>query len=389
MFLRSVFLPVLFLSSYVLYAQTNPFKGKRNIDIPTIDISNETQRQTVVEKGTPRKRNGHPHTIYLPQNNSILAIWTIGHGGAADQLKRSLDGGKTWSDLMKVPQGWHAHSNCPPLYMLQDPEGNELLTTFVNRGPTGFKMYRATSSDLGETWTNFAPVKIAGEDQELMADVMPFTAIVPIEGGKKLLGVTNIRRPYEGKRTNILAQSISEDGGATWSHWRIVQDLGPEFMLCEPELIRSPDGKQLLMLIRENNRDYNSWIMLSDDEGATWSVPFQGPASVTLDRHQAHYAPDGRLVIVGRDVARNSPSKGHFAAWVGTYDDLANGREGEYRIKLLHSFKTTEYPGLEILPDGTFVATNSVGYRPDENYSIVSVRFKLSEIDKMRKSMGK
>ena len=112
---------------------------------------------------------------------------------------------------------------------------------------------------------------------------------------------------------------------------------------------------------------------------------FQAPASVTFDRHQAKYAPDGRLVIVGRDVAEKSSSKGHFAAWVGTYQDLAEGREGQYRVKLIHSYKTTEYPGLVVLPDGTFVATTSLPYRKGENYSLVCTRFKLEELDKQVK----
>ena len=123
--------------------------------------------------------------------------------------------------------------------------------------------------------------------------------------------------------------------------------------------------------------------MISNNEGKTWSEPFQATGSVTMDRHQAKYAPDGRLVIVGRDTAEESPTKNHFVAWIGTYEDLVKGREGQYRVKLLHTYTSTEYPGLELLPDGTFVATNSVVYRPDENYSVVSTRFKLEELDKL------
>lgn len=244
------------------------------------------------------------------------------------------------------------------------------------------KMYRAFSTDNGNSWSPFYPVMLPDHKDTLRADVMPFTAITPIEGGKKLLGFTNIRRPYEGGKTNIIAQSISEDGGITWGHWRIILDLGDPHIPCEPEVIRSPDGKKLLMIMRENNRSFNSWIMLSDNEGKTWKEPFQAHASVTMDRHQASYADDGRLVIVGRDVAEKSPSKGHFVAWVGTFDDLVNGSEGQYRIKLLHTYKTTEYPGLNKLPDGTFVATNSVAYREGENYSIVSTRFTLDDMDR-------
>jgi len=357
----------------------------KNITIPTLDISSDSVRQVIIAQGTPEIRQGHPHTILMPDGETIFAIWTVGHGGPCGQLKKSSDGGKTWSEMLEVPDNWKQHANCPPLYLLPDKQGNERLFTFVNRGPYGYKMYRSVSEDAGNTWSPFEPVLVESSSDTLIADVMPFTAIVPIENGQKLLGVTNIRRPYEGGRTNILAQSYSNDGGFTWSHWRIILDLGHPHVPCEPEIVRSPDGKQLLMLIRENNRDFNSWIMLSDNEGKTWSEPYQATASVTMDRHQAHYSPDGRLVIVGRDVAENSPSKGHFAAWVGTYQDLVEGREGQYRVKLLHSYKTTEYPGLEVLPDGTFVATTSVGYRPGENYSVVSTQFKLEEFDKMTK----
>lgn len=358
---------------------------QKEITIPTIDISNDTGRHVIIAKGTPKIRQGHPGTILMPDKKTMFVTWTKGHGGSCGQLKKSSDGGQSWSELLEVPDNWKEHSNCPPLYLLSDPQENERLFTYVNRGPKGLKMYCSYSEDEGNNWSPLEPVRIENSNDTLIADVMPFTAIVPVQNGQKLLGFTNLRRPYHKGRTNMIAQSHSFDGGFTWSNWRIVLDLGEPHVPCEPEIIRSPDGKQLLMLIRENNRDYNSWIMLSNNEGKTWGEPFQAPASVTMDRHQASYAKDGRLVIVGRDVAEKSPCKGHFVAWVGTYDDLAEGYEGQYRIKLLHTYKTTEYPGLEVLPDGTFVATNSVSYRPEENYSVVSTRFKLEELDKFAK----
>ena len=71
-------------------------------------------------------------------------------------------------------------------------------------------------------------------------------------------------------------------------------------------------------------------------------------------------------------------------AWVGRYEDLHAGREGQYRLRLLQHhgrFGDCGYPGLEVLPDGTFVATTYVVHKPDEQNSVVSVRFKLDEID--------
>ena len=43
------------------------------------------------------------------------------------------------------------------------------------------------------------------------------------------------------------------------------------------------------------------------------------------------------------------------------------------------------YPGVELLSDGTIVATTYVQYHPGaEKNSVVSARFKLAETDKLR-----
>ena len=86
--------------------------------------------------------------------------------------------------------------------------------------------------------------------------------------------------------------------------------------------------------------------------------------------------------MVFRDRARNSGTFTHFVAWVGCYEDLAGGGEGDFRIKLLHSHNGGDcgYPGLECFPDGTFLATTYIKYRPGpEKNSIVALRFHLSE----------
>jgi hypothetical protein len=164
---------------------------------------------------------------------------------------------------------------------------------------------------------------------------------------------------------------------------RIICDM-PGFKPCEPCFLRSPDGKQLLCLMRENTRTINSLFMVSDDEGKTWSQPESVQGSLTGDRHQAKYTPDGRLVIVFRDIAPESPTRGHFVGWVGTYQDIVGQREGQYRLKLLHNYAGTDcgYPGLELLPDGTFLATTYLKYWNDRRkHSVVSTRFKMEELD--------
>jgi hypothetical protein len=178
-------------------------------------------------------------------------------------------------------------------------------------------------------------------------------------------------------------QTISADGGLTWSEPRVVvavKDKDP----CEPYVFRSPDGAELCCLLRENTHKGCSLVTFSRDEGQTWSKPIDTSWGLTGDRHQGVCTKDGRLVIAFRDQALKSPTRGHFVAWVGTYDDIRKGRPGAYRVKLLHSYAGGDcgYPGMELLPDGTIVATTYIKYRPGpEKHSVVSVRFQLAETD--------
>ena len=91
-------------------------------------------------------------------------------------------------------------------------------------------------------------------------------------------------------------------------------------------------------------------LIFSNDEGRTWSRPKEAPFALNGERHKAEYIDDGRLFITFRSIERDKAKKDkHFpgsvcwfsegwVAWVGTYDDLKNHREGQYRIKLAHTY---------------------------------------------------
>jgi hypothetical protein len=89
------------------------------------------------------------------------------------------------------------------------------------------------------------------------------------------------------------------------------------------------------------------------------------------------------LFISSRDTTLESATKGDWVAWVGTYDDIALGREGQYRVRLKDNHKGADcaYPGVEILPDATIVTTTYGHWTPNEPPYILSVRLKLDELD--------
>jgi len=188
-----------------------------------------------------------------------------------------------------------------------------------------------------------------------------------------------------------LYKTFSRDGGRTWSFPEAVYK-SDAVHLCEPGVIRSPDGKQLAVLLRENRRVRNSHVIFSDDEGARWTAPRELPGALTGDRHVAKYAADGRLLVSFRDTTWASLTKGDWVAWVGKYDDIAQGREGQYRARLMDNQNAWDcgYAGVEVLPDGTFVTTSYGHWTAGERPYVVSIRLTLAELDEKarRKEIG-
>lgn len=341
--------------------------------IPQIDISDQRWRHSIVDH-VPGWYLGHPDTVLMGDGRTIYVVYPLEHGGPT-ALRRSDDGGKTWSERLPVPENWSRTANVPTIFRLTDPAGVERLIVFQNMAKPGAEprpanaeltLYRAYSEDGGKTWTPFEPTALRGQ-------VAPNT-VVPISGGRYLTVF---------QLNGTVQMALSSDGGLTWYGQRTIA-THPDAALVEPAAVLSPDGREIAVLIRENSRKYNSMLIVSQDEGATWSEPVELPDTLTGDRHMPVYAPDGRLVITLRDVKEGSPTYGDFVAWIGTYDDLVNLRPGQYRVRLLENKRNlydTGYAGLELLPDGTFVATTYVPLTYGAKPSVVSLRFTLEELD--------
>lgn len=344
--------------------------------LPLVDLSQDPSRHVVVAVGTEEIYQGHPTTLLMPDGKTIFAVWSVNHGGPAGPMARSDDGGRTWTRLDdRLPKGFTSHINCPSIYRMIDREGKERIWVFsawYGQRHGGPQMPRIVSEDRGKTWREMEPL---GEDFRC---VMTFSSVLQLKDGS----YAGFYHRRNGDTLEVL-QTQTEDGGVTWSEPRVIADV-PGKKPCEPFVFRSPDGKQLCCLMRENTHKGCSLMMFSDDEAATWSEPIDTPWGLSGDRHMGVYAPDGRLVVAFRDQAPDSFTRGHFVAWVGTYDDIRQGKPGQCRVKLLHSFAGGDcgYPGMERLPDGTIVATTYVKYRPGaKKHSVMSVRFKMSEVD--------
>lgn len=361
-------------------AQSSP----RGYSIPLLDLAGETNRQVIIDR-EPGQYLGHPTTVLLEDGKTMLCVYPKGHGRGPIIYKRSPDGGKTWSDRLPTPKSWETSKETPTLHRVVDAAGKKRLILWSGLYPARL----AVSEDDGATWSELKP---AGNWGGIV--VMGFVEPLKTGPGHYLAmfhddGRFFTEKPQPTKPvTFTLYQTKSTDGGLTWSAPETVWK-GSDIHLCEPGFARSPDGKQIAVLLRENARRKNSHVIFSDDEAKTWSAPRELPGALTGDRHCGKYAPDGRLFISFRDTTHESATKGDWVAWVGRYEDIVKGSEGQYRVRLMQNYKSGDcaYPGVELLPDGTFVTTTYGHWTTNEPPYIASVRLKLSELDERAKSV--
>ncbi len=351
---------------------------QRGYTIPIIDLADQENRQVVVDR-EPGQYLGHPTTVLLGDSRTMIAVYPKGHGKGAIVMKRSADGGLHWSDRLPVPENWATSKETPTIHRVVDPQGTRRLILFSGLYP----IRMAVSEDDGATWTPLEPIGDFG-------GIVAMASVERLKDGSYMALFHDDGRFLrdEGEVTKFrVYKTISKDGGLTWGQPEVIAEH-PEAHLCEPGLIRSPDGDQIAVLLRENSRKFNSFVIFSDDEGKTWTEPRELPGALTGDRHVGKYGPDGRLFVSFRDTTYESPTRGDWVGWVGTYEDILEGREGQYRVRLMDNTKGADcaYPGVEVLPDGTFVATTYGHWAEGEAPYIVSIRFRLPELDELAKS---
>jgi predicted neuraminidase len=346
----------------------------RGYTIPLIDLAHETHRQFTVDR-EPGQYLGHPTTVLLDDGATLITVYPKGHGRGAIVMKKSTDGGRTWGERLPVPANWSTSQEVPTLHRVIDPRGAKRIIMFSGLYP----IRMAVSADEGESWSPLEPVGEYG-------GIVAMGDVVRLRDGRYMALFHDDGRFLHqgGEKTDdfVVYRVLSADGGVTWSAPQAVTSH-PRAHLCEPGVVRSPDGRQLAMLLRENSRQFNAMVIFSEDEGDTWSTPRELPGALTGDRHKTCYGPDGRLVVTFRDTCLDTQTWGDWCAWVGTYEDIVAGREGQYRVRLMDNTKGADcaYPGLLLQPDGTLVATTYGHWVEGEEPFVVTVRFALEELD--------
>lgn len=416
----------------------------KNYTIPQLDLSVKPNNldakfdylyePTVVDEG--KGYLGHPDSVLL-KDGSVLTFYPEGHGKGKTLSKISHDGGKSYPDtIQNPPASWANSLETPTVYRLEFTEhdwDDKLILICGNpkwpniKTPGGYNC--SLSNDDGKTWSEFQ--LFFGNDDPVykVLPTVPMSSLTKLkENGKfvdKWMGLF-----HDNSFTNYKTiLTFDDNGNMCWSkpepYFTQYKKIQKDSNMCEVECVRSEmgQGDELMLITRSNSKRINSLLSFSNDEGKTWSEPVEAPAAINGERHKADYLPDGRLFITFRSIERDKKklkknyekksmkwySEG-WIAWVGTYDDLKNGREGQYRIKVAHTYLNnqnepsitanadTGYCGNVVLADGT-VVTSSYGifstqeketgtYKTDKGNMkrktyIVSKRINLKDTDEL------
>lgn len=366
---------------------------------------------------------GQPDMIMLDDNQTLYTVFPVGHGVGRIIMMVSHDAGSTWTKKENILESWKTSYETPTIYKLNMTDGTTKLILISGR-PSNFGAPSggwdtSISTDEGETWSEFKTWHPNTSDGKWNEGVVAMASLVQLkENGEyidKWMGVYHNGTTFVNYKTYL---TFDEEGNEQWStpepYLSEYREVESSHQICEVGMFRSPDGNRIVALARNQTHNGPATMFYSDDEGETWSQPVAMPGSLAGERHKILYDPTDptgqRLIVAFREIKYDLNGNNQFdgnsdwvagdwIAWVGTYEDIIEGRDGGYRILLCEDWAAnaksgdTGYTGMAVLPDGTFIL-DAYGHWDKEyseslpNYNvhndwcwIKQAKFKLSDID--------
>lgn len=368
---------------------------------------------------------GHPDSVLL-KNGDVLTVYPSGHGKGAVRGALSKDSGVSYIDVTSsFPQSWRNSRETPTIYRLSfsDGKADKLLlcsanSCWPNETTVGGFNY-SLSDDEGNSWSEFELVFEKKSSFPINDPIVAMASLTRLKRNGEFvdewMGFFHDRRFINYKTILTFDESDTPHWSNPEPYFSQYRDIEREVQMCEVEVIRSDcgSGDELCLICRSNSKRHNSLLSFSHDEGNTWSMPTFAPGALNGERHKADYTKDGRLFITFRSIERDVKKLEQFrekesmpwfsegwVAWVGTYDDLKRGSQGQYRIKIAHTYldgqslpyvtanADTGYCGNVVLDDGTIV-TSSYGAFGEKLANgrfktyVISKRIRLEDTDRL------
>lgn len=178
-----------------------------------------------VQNDTLRYPTWNPVLFQLPKGD-LLLFYKVGPSPSTwwGMLKRSKDGGRTWSAAEKLPEGILGPIKNKPVLL----SNGHLISPSSTEGD-GWRVHFEISADQGNTWRKVGPIN----DPDTYDIIQP-SVLVHRDGRLQMLCRS---------RNSVLASAWSKDQGETWS---LVGDSGLPNNNSGTDAVTLADGRQLV-----------------------------------------------------------------------------------------------------------------------------------------------
>ena len=248
-------------------------------------VDGKWTRPVEVADGVQPDGDRHPcwnPVLFQPKDGPLLLFYKVGPDPQRwwGMVRRSSDGGKTWSEAERLPDGFLGPIKNKPVELAS----GELLCPTSSETPTKpseWRVHFESTPDLGKTWTKSAPQDPAAGE--------PIQAIQP----SVLLHGENRLQAIGRSRSKKLFETWSDDGGKTWSEVALLDVPNPN---SGTDAVTLRDGRHLLVYNDTPSGRSPLNVALSED-GKTWKMvavlenergEFSYPAVIQTDDGLVH-----------------------------------------------------------------------------------------------------
>jgi predicted neuraminidase len=233
---------------------------------PSVEVANGVQPD-----GT-RHPAWNP-VLFQPHGGPLMLFYKVGPSPQTwwGMLRTSSDGGRTWSEARRLPDGILGPIKNKPVQLA---DGTILAPTSTESDsePSRWQVHFERSTDGGKTWTATKRVN----DGVTIGAIQPSILFREKIGGDKLLAVGRTEQ-------DKVFTTSSDDGGQTWSPLSLIDDLpNPNAGI---DALTLADGRQLIVynpvtrgrtpLAVALSRDGHAWtkVLALEDQPGEYSYP--------------------------------------------------------------------------------------------------------------------
>jgi predicted neuraminidase len=196
--------------------------------------------------------------LFQPRGAPLMLFYKVGPSPETwwGMLRTSADGGRTWSEAHRLPDGILGPIKDKPV-QLADGTIVAGSSTESESEPSRWRVHFERTADGGKTWTSTPPL----DDGGAIDAIQPTILFRGPTGGARLLALGRTRQ-------DRIFSTSSDDGGRTWSTLSLIEDLpNPNAGIDAVTLV---DGRQLLVYNPTTHGRTPLAVALSSD-GRHWT----------------------------------------------------------------------------------------------------------------------